>query len=47
MDLVIMTPFENLSLCDIINEEWKGIENSEGRYFVSNLGRVKSVLWYY
>jgi hypothetical protein len=30
-------------MCEIINEEWRDVAGYEGKYQVSNLGRVKSV----
>lgn len=38
-----MYPYENLSLEDMPNEEWRDIKGLENRYQVSNLGRVKSL----
>lgn len=31
---------------DLIGEEWKPIENTNGKYFISNCGRVKSYCGY-
>lgn len=38
-----METYQNLSLEDLPNEEWKDIVGYEGLYQVSNLGRVKSL----
>lgn len=37
-------PFYSLALDDLPGEEWRPIVGYEGRYEVSNLGRVKSLL---
>lgn len=36
-------PYNNFSLTDIAGEEWKDIIGYEGRFKVSNLGRIKSL----
>ncbi len=38
-----LKPYQNLSLQDIEGEEWRDIEDFEGYYMVSNMGRVKSL----
>jgi hypothetical protein len=38
-----MEIYENLSLEDLPNEEWRDVVEYEGLYQVSNLGRVKSL----
>jgi hypothetical protein len=38
-----MLPYQNLSLEDMPGEVWKDIEETYGRYLVSNRGRVKSL----
>lgn len=38
-----MEIYENLSLEDLPNEEWRFIPNTDNLYMISNLGRVKSV----
>lgn len=39
-----MLPYQNLSLEDMPGEVWKDIPGWEGKYLVSSLGRVKSIL---
>lgn len=34
------------SIQNLINEQWKEIPNTEGKYFVSNCGRIKSYCGY-
>lgn len=38
-----MEIYQNLSLEDLPNEEWRDVVGYEGLYQVSNLGRVKSL----
>ena len=40
----MMKPYQNLSLEDMPGEVWKDIPGWEGRYQVSNKGRVKSLI---
>lgn len=35
--------YKNLNLCNLPNEEWRDIEGYNGKYQVSNYGRVKSL----
>ena len=36
----------NDNIIDLPHEEWRQIENTDGKYFVSNCGRVKSLCGY-
>ena len=38
--------FATDNITDLKNEEWKQIANTNGRYYISNCGRVKSVCRY-
>lgn len=35
--------WKNTSLDDLPNEEWRDVAGYEGRYIVSNLGRIKAL----
>lgn len=46
VNCINMKPHENLSLNDMPNEEWRRVDGYNGKYFVSNIGRIKAITFY-